>query len=396
MLALILALAILSTLLYRHVLHPAFISPLRRIPAPHWSCHIAPLWIHAARRFGRENRSVRAAHTALGPVVRLGPNELSVASVQGGLSKVYAGGWEKDGWYEFFANYGVPPMFATTGSKPHSVRKRMISNIYSKSTIQSSQSLRAATAVILHDRLLPLLSSLTAADGASDPNASKPSPPTSIYPLISGLTMDFVTSHIFGLASGTNFTQDAAARSRFLHWYKCRHGYSFWPQELPGLTNWLKRWLGLRLVPEFVDQANRDIEKMTWDMCERAAAVLSQGGAEKGLASMKPEDHPAVYGQLSAALEKGSSKKPGVSAPCDVSEQRTQIASEVLDHLAAGFDTSGITLTFLTHELSLRPALQSALRAELLGLSTPLMSASTPEIPTTSYPGWGFIRPSGP
>ncbi|KAL1630196.1 hypothetical protein SLS54_001056 [Diplodia seriata] len=273
-------------------------------------------------------------------------------------------------------------MFATPGSKPHSTRKRMLSNIYSKSTIQSSPSLRAATAVILHDRLLPLLASLTSSDNDDNndvSSADKPSAPTSIYPLISGLTMDFVTSHIFGLASGTNFTQDAEARARFLHWYKCRHGYSFWPQEFPAFTSWVKRWLGLRLVPEFVDQANRDIESMTWSMCEKAASVLAQSAGDE----VKPEAYPAVYSQLSAALEKDLAKKASRgTTPCDASEERTQIASEVLDHLAAGFDTSGITLVYLTHELSQRPELQKALRAELHSLSIPISAASAPEVPS--------------
>lgn len=277
-------------------------------------------------------------------------------------------------------------MFATTGSKPHSARKRMLSNIYSKSTIQSSPSLRAATTVILHDRLLPLLSSLTAAGDNAAAATSKPSSPTSIYPLISALTMDFVTAYIFGLAASTNFTQDAAARDRFLHWYKCRHGYSFWPQELPGLTRWLRRWLEVRLVPAFVDEANQEIERMTWDMCERAASNVGKDGQEKDLGSKSPENHPAVYAQLHAALAKDSSKKAAVgdtsySSVSDQQRHRMDIASEVLDHVAAGFDTSGITLVYLAHELSQRPALQAALRAELLSLPTPLTPTSAPVIP---------------
>ncbi|KAH7036688.1 cytochrome P450 monooxygenase-like protein [Macrophomina phaseolina] len=376
MLKLFVTLTLLSALLYRFIIQPLFISPLCNIPTPHWSCHISPIWIQNRRRTGREIRAVHAAHASLGPIVRLGPNEISVNSVKGGLSKVYAGGWEKDGWYEFFSNYGVPPMFATTGSKPHATRKRMLSNIYSKSTIQASPSLRAATSAILHDRLLPLLASLTAE--GKDSESSKP---TSIYPLISGLTMDFVTAYIFGLASATNFTQDAAARARFLHWYKCRHGYAFWPQEHPKITAWLRKWLGVRLVPAFVDEANANIEKMTWGMCEKAAALLAQHG-DGELASMKPEAVPAVYAQLSAALGKSAAqKKESGGSSDDGGEERVEIASEVLDHLAAGFDTSGITLTYLVHELSQRPALQAALRAELLTLPTPLTPASAPRLP---------------
>ncbi|THX01569.1 cytochrome P450 [Aureobasidium pullulans] len=59
----------------------------------------------------------------------------------------------------------------------------------------------------------------------------------------------------------------------------------------------------------------------------------------------------------------------------------------MLDHLAAGFDTSGITLTYLAWELS-RPhnaAIQSALREELLTLNPPFsMTEGEPSTPLSS------------
>jgi cytochrome P450 len=43
----------------------------------------------------------------------------------------------------------------------------------------------------------------------------------------------------------------------------------------------------------------------------------------------------------------------------------------LLDHLAAGFDTSGITLTYFVHEISKRQDLQKALREELQRVDSP-------------------------
>ena len=49
-----------------------------------------------------------------GPVVRLGPNELLVNIVDGGIRTVHGGGFEKTQWYEFFMNHGlVNPPFET-------------------------------------------------------------------------------------------------------------------------------------------------------------------------------------------------------------------------------------------------------------------------------------------
>jgi cytochrome P450 len=57
------------------------------------------------------------------------------------------------------------------------------------------------------------------------------------------------------------------------------------------------------------------------------------------------------------------------------------LASEVLDHLAAGFDTSGITLNYVVHELSQHKDIQSRLQSELQRLSPPLVSSSAPTLP---------------
>ncbi|KAL8777930.1 MAG: hypothetical protein Q9213_007643 [Squamulea squamosa] len=42
----------------------------------------------------------------LGDIVRLGPNEVGINCVDGGLRTVYAGGFEKPYFYDQFRNYG--------------------------------------------------------------------------------------------------------------------------------------------------------------------------------------------------------------------------------------------------------------------------------------------------
>lgn len=87
-------------------------NPLRKVPAAHPLAHITSLWMHSVRWRGIENATLKAAHDRLGPVVCLGPSEISVNCVKGGIRDVYAGGFEKssakDGynWYTFFSNYG--------------------------------------------------------------------------------------------------------------------------------------------------------------------------------------------------------------------------------------------------------------------------------------------------
>lgn len=90
-------------------------NPLRRLPAAHPLAPYTSLWIAHARWRGRENATLRDAHARAGPIVCLGPSEVSVNCVRGGVRDVYAGGMEKGvqgqgaegyNWYGFFANFG--------------------------------------------------------------------------------------------------------------------------------------------------------------------------------------------------------------------------------------------------------------------------------------------------
>ncbi|GJD00815.1 Cytochrome P450 [Colletotrichum higginsianum IMI 349063] len=92
-------------LLYQFILYPLFLSPLSKLAAPHWSCHISPLWILYTRKTNCQNGTLHQAHLRLGPVVRIAPNELSVDGYDA-LKTVYQGGFEKDEWYSIFDNYG--------------------------------------------------------------------------------------------------------------------------------------------------------------------------------------------------------------------------------------------------------------------------------------------------
>lgn len=98
--------ALIVYLLYRYVIYPAFISPLSKVPAAHWSVRISSLWILLKRHAFIENRTIHSAHQKYGTVVRLGPNELSVNCVDHGVRSIYAGGFEKHQWYpNLFKNY---------------------------------------------------------------------------------------------------------------------------------------------------------------------------------------------------------------------------------------------------------------------------------------------------
>ncbi|KAH8811985.1 cytochrome P450 [Xylogone sp. PMI_703] len=344
-------------LCYRYLIFPAFVSPLAKIPNAHWSSPISPFWILFTRYHWRENREVHAAHLKHGPVVRLGPTEISVNDV-GGLRTIYAGGFEKGQWYSIFDNYGVPCMFSTWHSNTHSLRKRFISHVYSKSSIQGSPAVHRHSQVILYDRLFPIISAAATAS---------PAPTTvDVLDLWNGTTMDFVTAYLFGLKNSSNFLQDEPYRKHWLELYQGRKKYTFFPQELPRLTGFLKS-LGIRLVPAWVDDANRELEAWTKSRCASTMAYLETQAAS----DPDPANVPSVVNALLAGIEKekGNKGADSILQTTTLSFPELSVASEMIDHLAAGHETSGITLTYLSWHLSQDLQLQARLREELLTLA---------------------------
>jgi hypothetical protein len=100
------AAVIVLLVVHRFIIEPAILSPLAKIPNAHWSSSLSPIWILSVRKRYKELQTIHKAHQRLGPVIRLGPNEVSVNCVDGGIKTIYSGGFEKDEWYAYFANYG--------------------------------------------------------------------------------------------------------------------------------------------------------------------------------------------------------------------------------------------------------------------------------------------------
>ncbi|GME41795.1 Cytochrome P450 [Neofusicoccum parvum] len=352
------AVAALLATIYRYIVYPAFLSPLAKIPAAHFSAHFSSLWLKYIRYHNIENRTVQALHEKHGPIVRLGPNELSINCYDEGLKTVYGGGFPKTTWYPLqFAFYGFTNMFTTIDSHAHSVRKRMVSNMYSKSSILASPNLRATTTAILHTRLLPLLSSMAVS-------------PIDILPLAHAYTMDSFTAFQYGLPRASNFLGDPDEREWYIGTWRSVRPYSFYLTEAPRVTAWLRRWLGVHLVPAAVTNGFQELEAWNLQKCDEAAKAIAASKTDD-------EDAPVVFGTMLAQFRKlhGGECWGSAAAAADgegAQRRRLEIASDMFDHNVAAMETSGLTLTWALYELSRRPALQARLRRELLTLRPPV------------------------
>ncbi|KAH0543125.1 hypothetical protein FGG08_002551 [Glutinoglossum americanum] len=371
------SLIVLALLIYHHIIYPVFLSPLSRIPNAHPLAPITPLWCLSIRYRACENITLYEAHKKLGPVVRIGPNEVSVACQEGGVKVIYGKGWEKPQWHEVFMNFGVPNLFSTRWSGPHAIRKRRISNIFSKSYLHASADFFVAARTILYERYLPLLAGL----------ASR-SEPVDIVELNYSSMMDIASAYLLGLPNSSNFLQDVPTRRRWLSGYRGRIPHFFWLFYLPNFTAWVEKWTGITLVPKFVGEATSYIEDWCMAMCRKAEAAV--GEAKAAGKELKAGDNPVVWRQIRTAWEQERRKEGKEMTPEMLQQCRLEVASEMLDDLGicppsypidfpfktnhnirspsltvAAHETSGITMTYTLWELSRNPDLQNRLHAEL-------------------------------
>jgi unspecific monooxygenase len=145
----------------------AYLSPLNRIPNAHPSVPFIGFWMFWNHLQDREIHSAAEAFRKKGPVVRLGPNEIAVNVIEGGIKTVHNGGFHKSQWYDCFINYGlvyqaIPSIlletllrttrirntFSSLGND-HAVLRRRVSHIYSKAYLHKSQHIQAIISNVL-------------------------------------------------------------------------------------------------------------------------------------------------------------------------------------------------------------------------------------------------------
>jgi cytochrome P450 len=250
----------------------------------------------------------------------------------------------------------------------------MISHIYSKSSIHSSLALDQQAKIILYERLLPIITVIS--ESARNANG------VDVHDIWNATTMDFITAYLFGLKNGSNFLRNESYRRHWFQLYHSRKTYTFFTQELPRISRFFK-YFNIHLTPVWVDDANRELEAWTKDRCDETFAYVYDGSAIK---DTDPANEPVVFGSLLAGIHK-EEKKGSESVLNDTTLRYPQlsIASEMIDHLAAGHETSGITMTYLSWHLSQDLALQDALRKELLSLSPNMLleKSSVHNIPSS-------------
>ena len=251
-------------------------------------------------------------------------------------------------------------MFSMVEKQPHAKRRRMFGNIYSKSALQSSAVIRELSQAIFIERLLPVIAS-----------AARNGTPLNMLEYSSAVYSDFTTAFVFGLQSASNFVQDKKSRSRWIANKKIMVDTTYWMMAFPPSVSSFLTKLGINLENPQINSAMEEINDMYLDMLQTTETLSDPSRMSRAENNNEKWTKPVVYEQLLNQLQ-SSNEKPTTS-PLPESHLRLTIASELMDHLVAGTETTAWTLAYLMLELSQRPKLQSSLRGELLSLSPPIL-----------------------
>lgn len=369
----IVTLYLITVTTYCFVIRPLYFSPLSKILNAHWSSPISSIWITFIRYRRVENRTLHALHHKYGPILRLGPNELSINTIDNGVKTIYGGNFEKGHWYTVFDSYGTACAFSMLGSKEHSAMKKTFAHTYSARELASSETLAKQSRKLIYGRILPHIHALTAGTTIYGPPGY-----IEVLSLFYASSMDALTAYQFGLKNSSNLIEDLECRRWFVEGYQSRKPYLFYAQEIPRIAAWAK-FLGgpLVLVPSWVGKYSNELEIWAKGMSNAAKLDISKREAQLGESGggsvSKVEDEPVVLAGMMRGIKKEGKKERSAIKERIGEIQEKMVDSEMLDHIAAGHETSGITLTYMAYHLSRDPALQDALRKELRTLSPQIL-----------------------
>lgn len=303
---------------------------------------------------GTRTHKIHELHKIYGPVVRIGPKEISFNSLSA-LKTIYGAGsgFERTSYYKMFEVYGEQNLFTFAGVKDHGDRKKLLSNAYTRSSILKNDSACVEQRVNEYMELI----------------AREPSVAAEIFSSLHYFALDNITHFLYGKDfGGTSALLGPGDHREMLKdvFNPARKKTAWFVVHLPNYTKWLMTRTGfvekvisiLGLLPQ---------KKPTVYTGIRNHALKAWKNFSNSSVQQKEAAKPTtIIGKLWPHHE--SEKAGGLTS--------MQAASEIADHLLAGVDTTSDTLLFLIWALSLpeNQALQSRLISEVLAMPSSVLN----------------------
>ncbi|KAH8648326.1 putative benzoate 4-monooxygenase cytochrome P450 [Tricladium varicosporioides] len=313
---------------------------------------------------GTRTRTIHQLHQRYGPVVRVGPNEISFNSLLA-LKAIYGAGsgFERTSFYRMFDVYGKQNLFTFASPKEHGSRKKLLNHAYSKSAILST------SASAIEEKVWEYMVMLE----KEKERASE------IFTSLHYYSLDNITAFLYGKSGATSALTGSVADRKLLNdvldparrklsWFAIHFPrYIRWVMTRTGLVEKLVTSLGM--LPQKKPTVYTGIRKhalQAWEVFLRATVDEKSAWRSTTIIGRLWESHI-------------SQKKDGLGD--------MEIASETADHLLAGVDTTADTLMFLIWALSLpeNAAFQEKLIEEVSKM--PAAALDSRGIPTVNATG---------
>lgn len=335
----VLAGVVLSAVLAKYLLLDALvISPLRKVPGP--KTFAVTKWRLAYEDWrGTRTQAIDRLHRQYGPVVRIGPSEVSFNSLSA-LRTIYGPGsrYGRTDFYRMFDVYGHQNLFTFHSATEHGQRKKLLSNAYSKTAMLKPPATDMVEAKV--KEYIDLVRSEP--DGISD-----------IFSSLHYYSLDNITAFIYGRHGATSAMGGAESDRSLLGDIldPARRRLSWFAVHWPALTQWLYTRRGVAgaavrpLLPMQRPAAYSGIRAFSLDAYRRFESDMQggKGGGDGGGGGPTAAEESSIIGRLWKYHE---SQEAGHMDSLD-------LASECADHSLAGIDTTSDSLMFLVWSLSL-------------------------------------------
>lgn len=208
------------------ILEPLFLSPLSKIPGP--KLFAITKWRLAREDFkGIRSRAIDELHKQYGPVVRIGPSEVSFNSLSA-LRTIYGPGsrYGRTNFYRMFDVYGKQNLFTFHSPIEHGQRKKLVSNAYSKSVM-----LKEPVTTMVERKVQNYLDLIkTEPQGVSD-----------VFNTLHYYSLDNITAFLYGKYGSTSAMGGNQAHRELINDIidPARRRLSWFTIHLPPVTKWL-------------------------------------------------------------------------------------------------------------------------------------------------------------
>jgi hypothetical protein len=304
---------------------------------------------------GIRTKTIRQLHQTYGPVVRIGPNELSFNSLSA-LKTIYGAGsgFERTSFYRMFDVYGHQNLFTFASVKAHSERKKLLNHAYSKTSILK------ISAPAIEEKAWEFLRLLE----------TEPVTASETFSSLHYYSLDNITHFLYGTEFGATSSLTGSASDRKMLddvLDPSRRKLAWFAAHLPRYTKWLMSRSGfserivsrLGLLPQKKPTVYTGIRKhalAAWEDFSKSPSDVKTTSKTSTIIGRLWENHVSQKVQGLRGME---------------------IASEAADHLLAGVDTTSDTLMFLIWALSLPKNVkyQEKLIEEVLAMSHSMLDS---------------------